>query len=695
MATRSEVELDPRLGTVVAGYRIEALLRRDDAGAVYLAEDLRRGRRVTLRLLDPELAADDGFRERVLRESRLAAALQHPNILPILDAGEADGHVFVALASVAGSDLAHLLERERRLEPERALALAAGVAAALDRARWARGLVHGRVRPSEVLLAPASAGTAERALLMGFGLRQELPPGTTLVDAAGRLGAGGCPAPEQTEGEPIGPRTDVYALGGLVFECLTGRPPFTGDTPEAVLEGHLHGPRPAATASCPELPVALDPVLQRALAHTPEERYPTCTEFADAARRALAPGEGRRERVPETNVSPPVVSPRRPRPRRRAARNRASIPAIGLVALLAALVAGGIWLTGREARDQRSQEPPPAAADTPDQDAPQQAQGTVQAPAEPETTAEPAGDSSQTENALSGEGLVRIDATTGEILDTIPIPEPEGLAADGRAVWTLGSQGLTRLNAATGAVTDIRNPLGRDALAAAGGAAWLGDWDSGQLSRLAPGEPAAEVDFGRGGFYGPVAAAGSLWGTAYLTGSPSFGGRTVLLRVDPVTQRVLARLKGVGEVQVVGKGFLWASARKGYVRIDTKTNTTRPIRSRGWSGRSAADEAVWASTGNGSIVRLDPVTGEETERIRLWRGLARRMREAEVSYWFPLAAGGGAVWVANVLDGEVARYDLATGRITMIDVGGHPWDLVFARGSVWASLPGRLPGPGG
>jgi hypothetical protein len=241
-------------------------------------------------------------------------------------------------------------------------------------------------------------------------------------------------------------------------------------------------------------------------------------------------------------------------------------------------------LTGREARDLRSPTPPQAQAETPDQGAPQEEQGAAEPSTEGGTPAEPAGDSSPTENALSGEGRVGIDANTGEILDTVPIPEPEVLAADGRSVWALGSQGLTRVDAATGAGTSILNPLGRDALAVAGGAAWLSDWEYGRLSRLAPGEPAAEVDFGRGGFYGPVAAAGSLWGTAYLSGNPSFGGRTVLLRVDPVTQQVQARITGVGQVVAAGKGFLWGVP--GRATCASTRRRTQPRRSArcGWIG---------------------------------------------------------------------------------------------------------------
>ncbi len=141
----------------------------------YLARDLLRDRPVVLRLLPPELSADERFRERFLRESELATALDHPNILPILEAGEADGTLYVSMAYIEGGDLARLLSVEGRLEPERAVLIVTQLAQALDAARWSQRLVHGNLQPSDVLVVPAGdAGSGERVLLRGFGLRQEL-----------------------------------------------------------------------------------------------------------------------------------------------------------------------------------------------------------------------------------------------------------------------------------------------------------------------------------------------------------------------------------------------------------------------------------------------------------------------------------------------------------------------------------------
>ena len=272
------VEVDPRIGTKIAGYRVESLLGQGGMGVVYLAEDLRLERKVALKVLATGLAEDAAFRERFLRESKLAATLDHSNIVPVYEAGETDGLLYVAMRYVEGSGLASLLAREGRLETERALAIVAQLASALDTARWSRGLVHGSLKPSDVLVAPAAdAASSEHVFLLGFGLRQELPPRATLAEDPQHLGTVDYLAPEQIEGRPVSPRSDVYALGCILFECLTGKPPFTADSPEALLKAHLHEPPPSAKRCRPGLPAEIDRVIAKALAKWPEERYPTCT----------------------------------------------------------------------------------------------------------------------------------------------------------------------------------------------------------------------------------------------------------------------------------------------------------------------------------------------------------------------------------------------------------------------------------
>ncbi len=701
---------------------------------------MRLKRKVALRLLNSELTADDRFRERFLRESKLAASLEHPNIVPVSEASEAEGHLYIAMPSVEGTDLASLLAREGRLEPKRALAIVTQLADALDAARFRRGLMHGSLSASDVLLAHAQAGSGERVYLSGFGLRQELPARATLAEAAERFASVECLAPEQIEGKPVSPRTDVYALGCLLFAWLTGEPPYKGETAEAVLEAHLHKQPPSAVRLRPELPAAIDRVIETALAKWPEERTSTCGELAAAAKAALAPASEESERAPEEDPFLPAAALPRPGQvvpgelppsavaakqgslrQRLGGRGQASLAAVGLVLLLAALVAGIVWLTGGHSGDVRSATPPPPVAEAPG-DFPagvlQEGQITAEqralelAPVTP-AQAEPAPVTEEPDLAadrppelivsLGPASLVRLDAETGEILARVAIPSPLQLAADGGSVWVLGGGGpsgalLVRVEAATNAVTDIFDAdvgsrTGPSAFAAAGGSAWLGSFNWGRLYRFSPGASAAEpVELDAGGreFSRPIAAAGSLWGAVDPIGCciPT----PVLLRVDPATERVLARIDGVGPVVASGEGFLWAytrepgSAAPSLVRVETGTLETSligPLKLRN-ADFAVADGAVWALTQNGTIVRLDPVTGEETERIRVWRAPAALAGEAGVSV--PIAAGGGAVWAANLLDGTVARYDIATGRIETIDVGGTPIDLVRAGDSIWVAV---------
>ena len=304
-----------------------------------------------------------------------------------------------------------------------------------------------------------------------------------------------------------------------------------------------------------------------------------------------------------------------------------------------------------------------------------------------------AGDDSPTPVVSSSLGsLVRIDATTGEILARVPIRRPTQVATDGRSVWvlsggTFGGSALFQVEAATNAIKGVSDPgllgIAPNQLAVAGGSAWLGN-DAGQAYRFAPGAITGEATRFKvksPGFLWPVAAAGSLWVSCCRL-------PPALLRVDPATGRVLARIERVGRVVASGTGFLWALDRDEgprLVRIDTETHETVPIGALGflWTDLTVADGAVWASSReDDAIVRLDPFTGNEIERIRV--GGTRGELGA-------IAAGAGAVWATIGATGTVARYDIETGQIDMIDVGGPPNGLVFAHDSVWVAVTDGSP----
>jgi pimeloyl-ACP methyl ester carboxylesterase len=260
----------------IAGYRIEEPPRRGGMGAVYVAHDDRLGRRVALKVIAPELAGNEGFRERFLREWRIAASLEHPNVVPVHDAGEAGGQLYLAMRYVEGTDLKSLLAYEGKLEPSRALAIVAQVASALDAAH-ARGLVHRDVKPGNVLLDERA-----HAYLCDFGLTKDLAAAKGVTKTGQLVGTLDYIAPEQIRAEAIDGRADQYALACVLYECLAGRPPFQRESEAQMLWAHLQDEPPPV----PGLP-AVDPVLRRGLAKEPADRHASCSELVASAQRAL------------------------------------------------------------------------------------------------------------------------------------------------------------------------------------------------------------------------------------------------------------------------------------------------------------------------------------------------------------------------------------------------------------------------
>jgi non-specific serine/threonine protein kinase len=295
-------------GAEVAGYRVLSELGRGGMGLVYEAEHVRLGRKAALKLLTPDLAADSNVRDRFVQESRLIAAIDHPNIIPIYDAGEIGETLYIAMRLVGGGDLAKLIGRERTLGVERTVALVEQAAAALDAAH-ARGMVHRDVKPANVLLDDAAS---DRAFLTDFGVAK-LTGGARETKAGMFIGSVDYASPEQIQGGEIAPAVDVYALGCVLFECLTGRRPYRKNTNVAILFGHLRDPPPRVTDERDELPKAIDEVVATALAKDPAERYGSCGELAAAARAALV-GEAAAARALRQRVSTKPGSERAPLP---------------------------------------------------------------------------------------------------------------------------------------------------------------------------------------------------------------------------------------------------------------------------------------------------------------------------------------------------------------------------------------------
>jgi serine/threonine protein kinase len=331
---------------VFAGYRIEGLIRHGGMASVYRARHLVLQRAAALKVLAPALARDQRFRARFLGESRTAASLDHPHIVPIYDAGETDGALFIAMRLIEGSDLGTMLGNETRLEPRRAVEILGQVAGALDAAHG-RGLVHRDVKPSNILISGAPG--SEHAYLTDFGITKELA-GEGMTGTSEFVGTLAYMCPEQIEGMPLDGRADVYALGCVLHECLTGATPFGSDTLVGVMHAHLTKPPPRATAVVPSLPDGIDAVVATAMAKRPDDRYPTCAAMVDAARAAL---EARRRAAPPPFVvaatapaAPPPAPPAALGQGSRGGRWRGRWPALlamaGTLLLMTAVVVGSL-----------------------------------------------------------------------------------------------------------------------------------------------------------------------------------------------------------------------------------------------------------------------------------------------------------------------------------------------------------------
>ena len=276
------------LGDTVAGYRIDAVAGRGAMGVVYKATQLRLGRTVAFKAIVPELAADNAYRARFERESRVAASIEHPNVLPVYEAGELeDGSLFLVMRWVEGIDLGSLLTREGRLAPHRAVELLVPVARALGAAH-AHELVHRDVKPANVLVSRPGEAAREHVYLADFGIARAVEVDDALTRTGMFVGTIAYAAPERLAGEPGSPASDIYALGCVLFEALTGHRPFVRENQFASMHAHLHDPPPFARREVAGVPERLDEVIQVAMSKQPAARFATAEELADAMEGALA-----------------------------------------------------------------------------------------------------------------------------------------------------------------------------------------------------------------------------------------------------------------------------------------------------------------------------------------------------------------------------------------------------------------------
>ncbi|MFE2325388.1 serine/threonine-protein kinase [Streptomyces sp. NPDC059385] len=302
------------IGRQIAGYRIERMIGRGGMAVVYRAKDLRLDRMVALKLIAPERARDETFRRRFTHESRVAAKIDHPHIVPIFEAGETEGVLYIAMRYVSGLDLRGLLDREGPLPVTTALRIAAQVASALDAAHE-HDLVHRDVKPANILVA---AGTdsdhPEHIYLTDFGLTKKALSLTGFTTAGEFVGTLDYMAPEQITGRPVDGRCDLYSLACVVYESLAGGPPFERDEDVALLWAHQYDQPPPVTERRPDIAPAADEVLGKALAKIPEDRYGSCLEFVAALRAATGTANGVVKGAVAASSAPPPEPPAWARP---------------------------------------------------------------------------------------------------------------------------------------------------------------------------------------------------------------------------------------------------------------------------------------------------------------------------------------------------------------------------------------------
>jgi DNA-binding beta-propeller fold protein YncE/predicted Ser/Thr protein kinase len=597
---------EPSIGSTLGGYRIDSLIARGGMGVVYRATQLALERPVALKVIAAELAGKEGFRERFLRESRLAARLDHPSVVPVYDAREEDGELIVAMRLVEGGDLRKLIEREGPLPPTRAVALLGQVADALDAAH-AAGIVHRDVKPHNILIEGG------RAYLSDFGLAKAIE-GTGSGSGTSVVGTVEYMAPEQWRGERVGPAADVYSLGCVLYEALTGIVPYA---------------RKAADTE-PEMPEGLDVVIERAVSKNPADRYRSAGELIAAAEKREDAGLAATAVLSEARDRPTVPIDRVSGSRRRFGSRRlrwlgAAIAAVAAASVVALTLLGGDGVSVSEPIPIGKGPLRVAAADgevwvTSARD------GTLSkiSPATLKVAGAPVRVGAGISGVAVGEGSVwvssprtgsvlRVDPDSRRVLARIAVGgSPGAIAVGGRRVWVAdeAGAGVTAISAAGGKVykRDIVPHTAPLRLAVGAGGLWVSSASTSAVRRIDLGSVAADEPILAGrGPAGVTVAGGLVWVANSRSGT--------VTRIDPSLHTILGDPIGVGGSPGgidAGPETVWvANAADDTVsRIDIATAepTGSPIDVGPDPGAvSVGADAVWvANNGNGTVTRIEP-----------------------------------------------------------------------------------------
>jgi DNA-binding beta-propeller fold protein YncE len=650
------------VGAEVAGYRIEEIAGRGGMGVVYRARQVALDRPVALKAIAPEWSEDEDFRARFRHESRLAAAIEHPNVIPVYEAGEWDGQLYLVMRWVEGTDLREVLEREGVVQPARATQLVAQVAAALAAAHRG-GLVHRDVKPANVLLTRDEEH--EHAYLTDFGIARNQAATTGLTKTGSVVGTVDYLAPERLLGERGDGRSDIYACGCMLFEVLTGAPPYPRDTDVAKMWAHMNDPVPSALAARPELPLALDEVVRRAMAKAPEERF---QQAADLGRALASAGAGPVDAAGETGGA---------RADGAEAEATAMTPPDAEPALPPTERAGAPGPSPSEASAQPTAPAEGAAPPRPTAPAPPE---EPTAPARPPlgSSAQPAAGPARA-RAARRRGLVAAGAggLAAVVALAVVLAIPAGDEDSGLERQDVRSPAATRAVAGE----PIRVGRSPDGAGFGEGAAWVALAGEDAVARIdarsrrVAGEPVRVGD-------NPDSVAvgeGGVWVT-------NTGDGTVT-RIDPASGEADPRPIEVGggpEGIAVGAGAIWvANAPEGQLtRIEPRGGRVSRQASAGRApfGVAVAEGAVWvANKGDDTVSRLDAASG---------RPLGSAIRVGNAPH--AVAVSAGIVWVSNSEDGTVSRLDARSGRLAgrPIPVGENPRDMAARAGQVWVSNTG-------
>jgi serine/threonine-protein kinase len=659
-------------GAVLGGYRIDGVAGQGGMGVVYRATQLGLGRAVALKVIAAELADNVDFRNRFKSEAQLAASIDHPNVVPIFETGEAEGVLYLAMRYVEGTDMRAQVESAGGLDAERAVRIVWQVAGALDAAHR-RGLVHRDVKPPNVLIANEGE---EHAYLTDFGLTKHAAAAASagFTRTGHFVGTPDFAAPEQIRGEHADARADVYALGAVLFHALTGRVPFPRDSELAKMYAHLNDPAPAASPLAPATPVGLDVVIGTAMAKDPDERYASAGDLARAAWAALqgdvapqamgsvATGEAAQapSRVADTpapRTPPPssaaAATPPPPPPPSEPGNKQPSGPAGWprgrRIALLVALpcillLAVGIAAAGALGlfEGEESQAEGPQVTVTPN-----------------ETPDSPA-----------------------QVVNTIPVGDgPDGIAADGKRIFVSHAKDgtLLEIDADRDEVVGDPVPAGNnpDQIAAGKGTLWVVDASGDQLQRMATEpalQPTATIPIGKD-------AQGISLG-AQLAWVANTGEDTVQ-RIDRAQAQAVGDPIGVGDHPIgilVGTKVWVTNFRDGTLSaIDSATAQVdgAPVQTgNGARGVTEGFGAVWVSNlHDDTVTRVDAETMEVEAQIPV----GKEPKE--------LVAALGSVWVVNSKSNTVTRIDPKTNRISgsPVPVGRNPIGITATRTALWVT----------